>query len=34
MWLDKTRLAEVEPAVPDMLPKLAAWYAELKERAA
>ena len=34
MWLDRTRLAEVEPAVPDMLPKLAEWYAELKERAA
>ncbi len=34
MWLDKTRLAEVEPAVPDMLPKLAEWYAELKARAA
>jgi MOSC domain-containing protein YiiM len=29
MWLDRTRLAEVEPAVPDMLPKLAAWYEEL-----
>ena len=34
MWLDRTRLAEVEPAVPDMLPKLAEWYGELKERAA
>ena len=34
MWLDRTRLAEVEPAVPDMLPKLAEWYTELKERAA
>jgi MOSC domain-containing protein YiiM len=34
MWLDRSRLAELEPAVPDMLPKLAEWYAELKERAA
>jgi MOSC domain-containing protein YiiM len=34
MWLDRSRLAEVEPAVPDMLPKLAEWYDELKERAA
>ena len=34
MWLDRSRLAEVEPAVPDMLPKLAEWYAELKARAA
>ena len=34
MWLDRTRLSEVEPAVPDMLPKLAEWYAELRERAA
>jgi MOSC domain-containing protein YiiM len=34
MWLDRTRLSELEPAVPDMLPKLAEWYAELKERAA
>jgi len=34
MWLDRSRLAEVEPAVPDMLPKLAEWYGELKERAA
>jgi MOSC domain-containing protein YiiM len=32
MWLDRTRLAEVEPAVPDMLPKLAAWYEELAQR--
>jgi len=29
MWLDRTRLAEVEPAVPDMLPKLREWYEEL-----
>jgi MOSC domain-containing protein YiiM len=34
MWLDRTRLAEVEPAVPDMLPKLREWYEELRERAA
>ena len=34
MWLDRSRLAEVAPAVPDMLPKLAEWYDELKERAA
>ena len=34
MWLDRTRLAEVEPAAPDMLPKLAEWYEQLKERAA
>ena len=34
MWLDRSRLAEVEPAVPDMLPKLAEWYDELKQRAA
>jgi MOSC domain-containing protein YiiM len=34
MWLDRSRLAEVEPAVPDMLPKLAEWYGELKERSA
>jgi MOSC domain-containing protein YiiM len=34
MWLDRRRLAEVEPAVPDMLPKLAAWYEQLRERAA
>jgi len=34
MWLDRSRLAEVEPAVPDMFPKLAEWYAALKERAA
>jgi MOSC domain-containing protein YiiM len=29
MWLDRTRLGEVEPAVPDMLPKLREWYDEL-----
>jgi MOSC domain-containing protein YiiM len=29
MWLDRTRVAEVEPAVPDMLPKLREWYEEL-----
>ncbi|HYH90815.1 MAG TPA: MOSC domain-containing protein [Solirubrobacteraceae bacterium] len=29
MWLDRTRLAEVEPARADMHPKLAAWYEEL-----
>jgi len=29
MWVDRTRLAEVEPAVPDMLPKLREWYEEL-----
>ena len=29
MWLDRSRLAEVEPAVPDMLPKLREWYEEL-----
>jgi MOSC domain-containing protein YiiM len=29
MWLDRARLAEVEPAVPDMLPKLREWYEEL-----
>ena len=29
MWLDRTRLTEVEPAVPDMLPKLREWYEEL-----
>ena len=29
MWLDRTRLAEVEPAMPDMLPKLREWYEEL-----
>jgi MOSC domain-containing protein YiiM len=29
MWLDRARLAEVEPAVPDMLPKLREWYQEL-----
>jgi MOSC domain-containing protein YiiM len=32
MWLDRARLAEVEPAVPDMLPKLAAWYEQLAQR--
>jgi MOSC domain-containing protein YiiM len=29
MWLDRSRLGEVEPAVPDMLPKLREWYEEL-----
>jgi MOSC domain-containing protein YiiM len=29
MWLDRTRVAEVEPAVPYMLPKLREWYEEL-----
>jgi MOSC domain-containing protein YiiM len=29
MWLDRTRVGEVEPAVPDMLPKLREWYEEL-----
>ena len=32
MWLDKSRLAEVEPALPDMLPKLREWYEELAQR--
>jgi MOSC domain-containing protein YiiM len=32
MWLDKSRLAEVEPAVPDMHPKLREWYDELVQR--
>ena len=34
MLLDRTRLAELAPARRDMLPKLAGWYEELKERAA
>jgi MOSC domain-containing protein YiiM len=34
MWLDRTRLAEVEPGRADLMPKLAEWYDELKERAA
>jgi MOSC domain-containing protein YiiM len=29
MWLDRTRLREVEPARPDMMAKLADWYEEL-----
>jgi MOSC domain-containing protein YiiM len=29
MWLDRTRVAEAEPAVPYMLPKLREWYEEL-----
>jgi MOSC domain-containing protein YiiM len=28
LLLDRGRLAELEPARPDMLPKLAGWYAE------
>jgi len=30
MLLDRTRLAELAPARPDMLPKLAGWYEELE----
>jgi MOSC domain-containing protein YiiM len=33
MWLDRSRLAEVEPARADMMPKLAEWYEELRGRA-
>jgi MOSC domain-containing protein YiiM len=29
MWLDRTRLREVEPGRPDLIPKLAEWYEEL-----
>jgi MOSC domain-containing protein YiiM len=29
MWLDRSRVHEVEPAREDMLPKLAAWYEQL-----
>jgi MOSC domain-containing protein YiiM len=29
MWLDRTRLREVEPARADLIPKLAEWYDEL-----
>jgi MOSC domain-containing protein YiiM len=32
MWLDRSRVHEVEPARADMHPKLAAWYAELTQR--
>ena len=30
MLLDRTRLGELAPARPDMLPKLASWYEELE----
>ena len=32
MWLDRSRLAEVEPALPDMALNLAEWYEELAQR--
>jgi MOSC domain-containing protein YiiM len=34
LLLDRSRIPELEPARADMLPKLAEWYEELKERAA
>jgi MOSC domain-containing protein YiiM len=33
LLIDRRRLAELEPARPDMLPKLAGWYAELQAAA-
>ena len=29
MWLDRTRLRDLEPGRPDLIPKLAEWYEEL-----
>jgi MOSC domain-containing protein YiiM len=34
LWLDRTRLREIEPGRPDLIPKLAEWYDELLEKAA
>jgi MOSC domain-containing protein YiiM len=34
LLIDRDRLPELEPARPYMLPKLAAWYEELQEKAA